>query len=135
MFSVLTSKIFGGMSLALAAALAFVSISKNAEISALQKSIDKPVTGWAARLNACTIDLATVRGNAALLSGALSDQNRAVSDLEARAAAAHAKGAFDRSEAAKKVSAAQAQVAALRNARAGADQCASADQLILENVR
>ena len=125
----------GGLSAVLAIALAYVLISKNAEISSLDKAINAPVTGWSARLSAATADLATARGNAAALGSQIDRQNEAIEALQSKADAAYAQGAAARSSALDKVAAANATVAKLANAKAGADACASADQLILETVK
>ena len=134
-FSVLTSKIYGGVALLGMAALAYVWISGHATIASYEKAINAPVTGWQARLNACTADLATARGNAATLGSQIDRQNDAVQRLGDDAAARYANGAAERSSALEASSAAKALAAKLAKAQAGADKCASADALILETVK
>lgn len=135
MFSVLTSKLFGGLSIALAGALAWLYISTNATIASYEKAINAPVVGWRASLQRCTSDLATSQGNAATLTGSVARQNDAVQGVSSTAAVRYAQGAADRSGAALSVQKADALAAKLVKARAGADICASADQLILEYVK
>lgn len=135
MFSVLTSKIFGGLSVALAAALLWLYVSTSATIASYERAINAPVTGWAARLSAAQADLATARGNAATLQAQIDRQNDAVQRLNEGAAARLANGAAERSRASEGVASAAALSAKLAKAQAGADVCASADALILETVK
>jgi hypothetical protein len=135
LFSVLTSKIFGGVAVALAAALIWLYISTSATIASYKDAIHNPETGWKAALNTCTTNLATARGNAATLGDALDRQNEALERVKAAAAARQAAGAAERAKAEQAVERAKAQNAKLATTQAGADMCVSADQLILENVK
>lgn len=134
-FSVLTSKIYGGAALALLAALAYVWVSSNATIASYERAINKPVSGWQARLSAATAALATVRGNAAVCEASLARQNEAVQRLSAAAATRLANGAAERAQAASAAASATAVSAKLAQARAGKDTCASADALVMETVK
>lgn len=134
-FSALTSKLFGGLSILLAVALAGSIVSHKATVAAYDKAINAPVTGWQARLSACTADLATARSNATTLRSQIDRQNEAVQSIQTAAANRYASGAVDRSEAVKQAVAAKAAAATLAKAKAGADVCASADALILETVK
>lgn len=134
-FSALTSKIFGGVAVALAATLIWLYISTSATIAGYEKAINDPETGWKAALNTCTANLATARGNTATVRDALDRQNDALESVKAAAAARQAAGAAERAKAEQAVARVKAQNAKLATAQAGADMCVSADQLILENVK
>lgn len=134
-FSILTSKIYAGVALAGMAALAYVWISDHATIASYERAINAPVTGWQARLNAATADLATARGNAAVLGAEIQRQNDALEGLKASAATRLANGAAGRAQADQVAASAAALSAKLAKVKAGADVCASADALILETVK
>lgn len=134
-FSVLSSKIFGGLSIALALACAYLYISMSATIASYEKAINEPVTGWQARLNACVADKSTALGNQAALEAQIDRQNEAVERLNSAAGARIANGAQMRKLAANEAASADALVAKLEKASAAADVCASANQLILEVIR
>ncbi|TXH54312.1 MAG: hypothetical protein E6Q97_11180 [Desulfurellales bacterium] len=134
-FSVLSSKIFGGLSIALAVACAYLYISMSATIASYEKAINAPVTGWQARLNACVADKSTALGNQAALEAQISRQNDAVERLNAATGARISNGAQMRKSAENDTVAANALVAKLEKASAAADVCASANQLILEVIR
>lgn len=135
MFSVLTSKVFGGLSVVLAVALAVVVVTNRATIAAYDAAINAPVTGWQARLSACTADLAVARGNTAVLGSSVGKQNEAVQSVQDHAAARYANGAAMRSDAALKAKQAAQLAAKLAKATATENMCASADALILETVK
>lgn len=59
MFSVLTSKIFGGLSLTLLAALVWIKLSTGMEIASLNRDIE----GYQAKIASQQVDLSTLRGN------------------------------------------------------------------------
>lgn len=134
-FSALTSKIFGGLSAALALALAWLYVSTSATIASYDKAINAPVKGWSARFSACTADIATARGNAATLAAQIDRQNDTVQALSDAAAARYSSGALGRSIAAQTNGRATAATAKLGKAKAGENVCASADSLILETVK
>lgn len=127
--------IAGGVtSVGLAIALAWVTVAKNAEIHTLEKSINDPVTGYAARLKQAETDYAQCKSNRITLEEATRRQNEAV-------AAAKAEGqkrldALGRQlETAKAATrSAEKRAAAILAAKPGEDICASADALILENL-
>lgn len=134
-FSVLSSKIFGGLSIALAVACAYLYISMSATIASYDKAINEPITGWQARFAACTMDKATALGNQAALEAQIDRQNEAVERLNSVAGARIASGAAMRKLAANGASSADALAAQLSKARAGADICSSTDQMIIEVTR
>lgn len=130
--SFLTSKIagpiFGIASGVLAATLIVVWLADASQIKSLHKEIDDPKTGYAARLVNAQVDSSICRG-------AVADQNAA---LDRFAASQNGK----LTEAAKAIAAADAhmvqvgaKVSNILSAKPGADECASADALILGSLQ
>lgn len=128
--------IAGGVTtVALAAALAFVTISKNAEIRTLDSSINHPVTGYKVTLERAQSDLATCRTNRITLEEAAASQSAAVAAARAESEA-RLQALSGQLDTARRASAtAQRRADAILAARPTDDQCASADALILENSR
>lgn len=124
----------GALSLVLGGALIFTVISKNAEISALDKSINDPVTGYAAKLSAATANLATCRGNAITLKAAIDEQHAKLA--AAKLATDRRLDALSRQLDSAKAAQASAErrAASILSAQPTGDICTSADALILENL-
>lgn len=121
----------GGVILILTLALAYITLTKNAEI----RSLNKNVTRLETNLSRVTADLATCRGNTARLDQAIDAQNRSMAELVAKAAVQARQADALLGELAKARINNDAKLARIAKAVAGADMCASADALILENVR
>lgn len=126
--------IAGGLAGVLAMVLAFVWITKDAEIGALERSINAPVTGYAARLAVATSDLATCRSNRITLEEASHRQSEAVAAANAAGAErlAELQGALSRAQ----TDATAARIAADRilASKGTGDVCADADALILGEI-
>ena len=114
----------------LAAAFAGVTISKNAEISTLQKDINDPKTGWIARYTAEQRNNDTLRNNATTLTNTLATQSASINAIASQGKATDAR--FEQilaSQATTRAVVAQ-QIAALDVAKPGVDKCASASALV-----
>ncbi len=135
MFSALTSKVYGGLAIFLALALVYVTVSKNGEIRQLTASIERPVTGWRARLDRCELDRQTLRGNQAKLEKAVTDHNASLDRIKAAADLRAANAANDRLRALEQAKTAEAKAATLAKRVAGSDVCKSARDLILEYTK
>lgn len=121
----------GALSLVLGGALAFTVISKNAEISTLQDSINNPETGYAVKLETANSNLVTCRTNRITLEDAARRQSEAVEAAKAEAAGRLAGVQRQLQDAKTAASSAEKRAAAILAAQPGEDQCASADSLIL----
>lgn len=122
--------IAGGLALACALAAIYMWIGKNE----LERQIEKPGTGWRARLDACNADRATLKGNQGTLEASLARQTASLEAMRAAAATQAAQHAQARERAAAQVRTAQDRAAALGRRQPGTDICASADELILESL-
>lgn len=124
----------GGLSLVLGAVLAFTIISKNSEIRTLEKSINDPVTGYAARLKLAQSNYDQCKANRITLEDATARQNAAVAAVKAEEK--ERLDALGRQLQTAKVAtrSAEKRAAAIMAAKPTEDQCASADALILENT-
>jgi len=120
----------GAACIGLSAALAFVIISKNAEISALQDQISNPRDGLSFRLERAQSDLTTCRANSSLLQGSIDAQGRALEVLAS--AGASRLSALDRIL--SRSSDATSAAARIMAAKPEGDACQAADQLILREV-
>lgn len=92
------------------------------------RAINDPVTGWRARLNQCQANVKT-------LDGAVKAQNAAVAAWKAESAQRSEAAAKAVTEARKATVAANQRIGALMAAKSGADQCKSAEALIMESVK
>ena len=136
MFGFLTSRLAGpiasGLALLLAGALAFVWISKGAEVRSLTKQNDTLQT----LLDRSTADLAMCRANRITMEMATKQQNAAVEQAQREGEARRA--ALARTAEAAKASAADARARAdaiLSRPPASDDACADANALIEESLR
>lgn len=135
MFSVLSSKIFGGTTLVLMAALAFILVSKNAVISHQDKLINDPKTGYVARLAAAEANVTTLKQNQGALEQGVAtcgDSVRAAADAANRAANV----GLQALAAVKSQTSAIARLQAMpTNGATPAEQCAQADAILLEGAK
>lgn len=135
LLSAVTSRLAGPLALAGCAALAVLLVGAKMEAGHLRhanseyhRAIFDPVTGWKARLTQC-------QGNADRLDAALTRQNAAVEAWRAEGARRSAEAAKALTAARSATAAANQRAGAIMSAKAGADQCASAEALIVESIR
>ena len=93
-----------------------------------ERAVNDPVTGWRARLNQCQTNVKT-------LDAAVTAQNGAVAAFKADSLRRSAEAAKALTQARKATVAANQRIGALMAAKPGADQCKSAEALIMESVR
>lgn len=125
-FSVLTSKIAMGACVALALALAVAGW----RISWLTASIEKPLTGWKARLATSELALHDCHNNQLALQSSLDNQNHAVDALRSESDARTADAARRLSQARSDALQAQTRVGAIMAAQPGENVCDSALALV-----
>lgn len=122
--------IAGGLALVCLLTAIYMWIGKNE----LERQIEKPGTGWRARLDACNADRATLKANQSTLEASLQRQSASLEAMRAAAATQAAQHAQERERAAAQVRTAQERAAALGRRQSGPDMCRSADELILESL-
>lgn len=105
-----------------------VTQGRDGEKAKADRAINDRVTGWRARLDTC-------RANADQLDAALTRQNGAVAALAAESAQRSAAAAKALTAAQRATAAANQRVGAILAAKPGADQCTSAEALIMESIR
>lgn len=131
MFSVLTSKIYGGLSIALALCLGVLWLAKNSEIAEWEGKYNVAEN---ARLR-LAVDVAQCRTNNGALQLALERQN-AATDATARLAkevAAKGSAALVQAQAGNK--AVEAKIKAIDATSRTGDDCKDADALITEQLK
>ena len=119
------------LSAVLAATLAFTIITKNDTISDLNDSINKPVTGYIARIDKANRDLGTCQSNTVTLRNSINTTNAAIENIqntagrqteEARRSLAETRRVHNRT------------IERIEGAQSGEDLCTSAEDLIREAV-
>lgn len=137
MFSVLSSKIYGGLSLALLAALAWVMVSKSAVISHQDKLINDPKTGYVAQLAAARANEATLKLNQSVLVNGVNQCNSKVDAAVKAAEDAAAAGRAALAIVERNSAATRSVIAAVKAIPAGStpgEQCAAADAILLQGA-
>ena len=119
----------------LCSAFVLVVVSKNSEISGLNKQIFDPRTGYAVRLSDSERARTTADANVATLNLALKEQSDSITALKQQGDASSAK--FDSLLAGQAVANATIaqKVAAIDKAKPGADKCKAAFDLVRGSVQ
>lgn len=140
--SALTSRLAGPIAAALAVAMACFLVAMmlaNAglkmKVAGLDREINGYIDGKGRRVPGLRQNLATCQDNRAELDRSLTRQNAAVTALKADRDRVAREGARDVANAEAETKTLRQRWERVLRARPGADQCASADRVILESLR